>query len=152
MAPKIYVSGALMAAANLDEARSKYEECASVLRNAGYAPYLPHRSTDPELMAEIAGVDVFDRDAKELMTSDAVVAFLDEPSLGVGAELAMCVAQGIPVVALMRPEARVSRFVFGMLESSDAVMVVTYRDMAELRDIVAARVADVLDTGAIARV
>jgi nucleoside 2-deoxyribosyltransferase len=134
---KVYVSGALMGSVDLSAARTKYEMCAALLREAGCVPFLPHQNTDPEQMPGIKVGDVFARDTAALMTSGAVIAFLDEPSLGVGAELAICVAKNIPVIALVHQDARVSRFISGMLEASPTTVVMRYREILDVREALA---------------
>ncbi|MCK1699912.1 hypothetical protein IVA86_00265 [Bradyrhizobium sp. 146] len=133
---KIYVSGALMASVDIASARAKYEACASVLERAGYEPYLPHRRTDPEAASDLQDKAVFSHDMKALLGSDAVVAFLDEPSHGVGAELAICAFRRIPTLALAPIDARISRFISGMLEESGQSALVPFKAIADLETIV----------------
>lgn len=133
MRPRVYVSGALMGASNLQAARDKYEICAKLLAEHNFVPYIPHQTTDPERAHSVSETDVFTRDADQLHSSDVVVAFLDEPSLGVGAELAMALAADIPIVALLSAHIRTSRFVLGMLKSRGSVATLTFSNVQELR-------------------
>jgi nucleoside 2-deoxyribosyltransferase len=144
MSIRVYISGALIGSNNLALARSRYEECANVLRKAGFSPYLPHRSSDPQLMAGFSPEDVFSMDVQALMSSEAIVAFLDEPSHGVGAEIAISVARRIPIVAMMRKTARVSRFIVGMIERSSAAKVIAYENEKELSEALPGTVLQVL--------
>jgi len=87
---------------------------------------LPHQFTDPQLAAAMTPGAVFTRDRDELSRTDAIIAYLDEPSLGVGCELALAHYQGVSILALHHADARVSRFALGYLESIGAA-VRTYR-------------------------
>jgi nucleoside 2-deoxyribosyltransferase len=144
MAAKVYISGALVGSADLAGSRSKYEECAAILRASGFAPYLPHQGTDPEVMNHIPASEVFTRDLAELVNSEAVVAFLDEPSHGVGAELAICISHKIPILALIRKGSSVSRFIVGMLKTSNVAAVMSYLDVNELRQSMPDRIMQLL--------
>ena len=144
MSSRIYISGALIGSENLIVARSKYESCAVILRNAGYEPYLPHQNTDPDLKPDKAMQDVFLDDVQALMSSDAVVAFLDEPSHGVGAEVAICIARKVPIIALVQSNVRVSRFILGMIEKGERSTVVVYSDTSELADILPKKVSEAI--------
>jgi nucleoside 2-deoxyribosyltransferase len=145
MTIKLYISGALIGSSDLFRARSKYEACASSLRDAGFCPYLPHQNTDPQLAVGTTAEDVFSTDVQALMSSDAVIAFLDEPSHGVGAEVAICIARKIPVIALAPTSVRVSRFILGMIERSAATLVVRYSTLDELISILPGKVQRVLE-------
>ena len=114
---RVYVSGPLQASRDLPLARALYETFARACRQAGYDPYLPHVDNDPERDADNSPEDVYARDISELRRSAAVVAHVGAPSSGVGAELAVAVAEGIPVIAISRPGEPVSRFLAGMLRA-----------------------------------
>lgn len=115
---RVYISGALKSARSLEAARRLYEHAARAVEMAGHDPYLPHSKTDPERDPGIDSVEVFEQDVSELRRSDAMIAFLDEPSLGVGAELAISAQMNIPVLVLHRSDADVSRFALGCVFSS----------------------------------
>ncbi len=127
----VYISGALKASRDLDRARALYERAAYVVREAGDQPYLPHQHTDPERNAAISPVQVFQRDLGALRSADAVLAFLSEPSLGVGAELALCAQAGTPMLGLVTPSDEVSRFAIGLLGSAGGRIAV-YANTEEL--------------------
>lgn len=115
---RVYISGALKASRDLVAARKLYEYAADSVRRVGVEPYLPHNSTDPEAEADLSPTAVYRTDILALRNSHAVIAFLDEPSLGVGAELAICALEDIPVLGLCRSEVGVSRFAVGCLIES----------------------------------
>ncbi|MET3413805.1 nucleoside 2-deoxyribosyltransferase [Methylobacterium sp. 1030] len=132
---KVYISGALQASRDLAGARALYEAAALAVEEAGHTPYLPHKHTDPVKAADLDAVSVFRRDMANLRAADLVVAFLDEPSLGVGAELVLAREAGTPVLALHAAGTGVSRFVAGYL-SDRRSRVETYVDRQGMADAV----------------
>ena len=144
----VYISGALKASRDLQAARRMYEWAAACVVECGHQAYVPHLHTDPVKAAHVKPGSVYETDATRLRQADAIVAFLDEPSLGVGAELAMAVASGLPVLGLHRSDIEVSRFAVGMLlqHRNRVVAYVTMEDVrrevrlftASLRTMVAA--------------
>jgi nucleoside 2-deoxyribosyltransferase len=131
---RIYVSGALAASASLCDARAKYEQVAALLRGHQCDVYLPHNFTDPEYGAGASPRKVFERDVQALFSCDVVLAFLDEPSLGVGAEIALALERGVTVFGVWQRGRQVSRFVTGLLESANRGRTAEY---VLLEDIVA---------------
>lgn len=127
----VYVSGALKGSRNIARARALYERAAEVVTTAGHQAYLPHQHTDPEHAATISPAQVFRRDVAALRAANGVVAFVGEPSLGVGAELALCAEAGTPMLGLHMPADDVSRFAVGLLEAAGARLV-CYADAGEL--------------------
>ncbi len=131
---RIYISGALAGSSDLAKARLLYEDVAVRLKGVGLRPYLPHSQTDPEHQADVSSAEVFTRDLNELLSSDVVLAFLGEPSLGVGAEIALALGRRLPVVGVWPEGTRVSRFVLGLLEASPSARVGSYRSIGEVVD------------------
>lgn len=129
---KIYVSGALQASRDLVAARALYAFVADTLANAGHQVYLPHQNTDPVFGRAASAGDVFKRDCEELFRADMVVALLNEPSLGVGAELALAASRGIKICAYAERSTKVSRFIVGLLEAQNVRLTSydTRRDLA----------------------
>ena len=116
---RVYVSGALKGSSDLVAARALYELAAVAITDAGCEPYLPHKKTDPEVAPHISAELVFATDVEALRSSDAVLAFLNEPSLGVGAEVAICSRESIPILGLCAQGVDVSRFTVGCLTAGD---------------------------------
>jgi len=131
-APRVYISGPLQAAENLAAARSFYERLASICRNAGAEPYLPHQRTGPALHRDVQPIHVFRRDCQAIQRCDLLVAHIGPPSSGVGAELGLALAAKQPIVALHHESERPSRFVLGMLEDYDAAVVISFKDETTL--------------------
>lgn len=111
-----YISGALLNATDLDRSRAMYERLADACRAAGWDAYVPHQHADPVRDAHLSNVDVAERDVDHVMAADALVAYVGEPSLGVGAEVAIALRAGKRVLLLAETDRRVSRFLLGLAE------------------------------------
>ena len=111
-----YISGALLNAANLDQSRQRYERFADACRAAGWDAYVPHQHADPERDSHLSNVDVAERDIDHVTAADVIVAYVGEPSLGVGAEVAIALRAGKRVLLLAETDRRVSRFLLGLAE------------------------------------
>lgn len=133
---RVYISGALQASSDLPAARSRYEHAARVIGERGHSAYLPHQHTDPMEAASLSAETVFERDRQQLSDCDGVVAFIDEPSLGVGCELALAHQQNARILALRNEASSVSRFALGFLEAIGA-SVETYRGADDITNAVA---------------
>jgi nucleoside 2-deoxyribosyltransferase len=112
-----YISGPLTGVRNLAASRRYYEALAAGCERVGVSAFVPHRANDPLLHTERTPVEVFESDLSNVLRSNVIVAYIGEPSLGVGAELAIAIDKAIPVLALWRPGDTVSRFILGMLAS-----------------------------------
>lgn len=111
-----YVSGALINSADLDRARALYETFADACRQAGWEAYVPHQHADPVRDPQLTNTDVAERDLDQVSAADALVAYLGEPSLGVGAEVAIALRAGKRVLGLAEADRKVSRFLLGLIE------------------------------------
>ena len=74
--------------------------------------------------------NIYATDMDWLLSADAVVAEVTNPSLGVGYELARAEAAGIPVLALYRPapDRRLSAMILG----APGIAVAEYSDVSEV--------------------
>jgi nucleoside 2-deoxyribosyltransferase len=120
-----------MGAADLGRVRPLYERFAEACESAGWSAYVPHRRTDPKNNAHATAGSVYDVDLVELTSADAVVAYLGEPSLGVGAELTLAMQAGKRIFGLHEDEREISRFVGGMLQQYRYAEVYRYKSMEE---------------------
>lgn len=97
---KVYWANALFS----DADRAFNTRCVELLRNAGYFVFLPQEATvnttpsDESLLTQ----SIFCADTSELLSSDIVVACLDQETIdcGVACEIGIAVAKGLPVVGL----------------------------------------------------
>lgn len=107
---KVYISGALMAARNLDRVKELYNDIAVICSENGLIPYLPHNSTDPIKDSKVSDKEVYLKDFEELVKSSLVIAYIGEPSLGVGAELSICISKQIPVITVTESKKKFQDF------------------------------------------
>jgi nucleoside 2-deoxyribosyltransferase len=113
---RAYISGALINAARLDDARRLYERLADACVSAGCAAYVPHQHADPVRDPHLPNTEVARRDLEEVRAADVLVAYVGEPSLGVGAEVAIALAEGKRVLLVAESDRKVSRFLLGLAE------------------------------------
>lgn len=131
---KVYISGALMGAKDLNRVKNLYNEIAIICDESGFLPYLPHNNTDPIQNINASDVEVFKKDLEELLKSSLVISYIGEPSLGVGAELSICISKNIPVITVTEDGQRVSRFLKGMLKSTNNVLSIEFVNMNDLQE------------------
>jgi len=83
---KIYISGGLTnSSLNL---RNIYTEVAKICSSVCSNVYVPHLiGTDPIKNPEVSPRAVWKKDHREVASSDLIIAYVGQPSLGVGAEL-----------------------------------------------------------------
>lgn len=120
---KFYISGALMASKNLNEATKEYEDIAALLEENGHDAYLPHKNTHPAKSQNLQAHEVFGCDYSEIEKADAVLAFANEPSLGVGAEVALALNLEKTVIVAFRTDTPVSRFLTGLVEQRGGTLI-----------------------------
>ncbi|KQR19141.1 hypothetical protein ASF79_15845 [Agreia sp. Leaf335] len=112
---RIYISGPLQGARDIDVARRFYDEIAAIVEGAGCEAYVPHHFTDPIQARSLSASSVFASDLAALSAADAVIAHIGLPSTGVGAELALAAASHRKVLGLKRPGEPGSRFAEGLI-------------------------------------
>jgi len=115
---KFYISGALQGSDNLRAAREAYELAGQAVQSAGAIAYVPHTKTDPVANVTIDSHSVFNTDLDEIKGSDGLIVFLNEPSLGVGAEIAIALSLGKTLLPLVEQERDFSRFVDGLIKAN----------------------------------
>lgn len=83
---EIYISGALIFATT--EQKNIYEKIANVCQSVCANIYVPHlNGTDPNKNSDIQPSVVWKKDHREVAVCDLIIAYVGQPSLGVGAEL-----------------------------------------------------------------
>lgn len=109
---KIFLSGSIRGGRDL---LPTYRLIYELLQEAG-AEVVSWHVVDPDLEtveSEMTEEDIYARDMGLLFESDALVAEVTLPSLGVGYEICRALAKGLPVLCLHRPEAAVSAMLLG---------------------------------------
>ncbi len=109
----IYISGPLTRLKEPEKVKKFYEQIGEVCKEAGFSPYVPHLRTDPVKNADISPQEVWFTDFRLVKNACLLIAYVDEPSLGVGAELEIARYNGVPCILLYRKDGRVSRMARG---------------------------------------
>ena len=140
---KFYISGALQGSSNLGLARALYEMAGAAVQRAGASVYVPHLKTDPDANVTLDGKSVFKTDLAEIKDADGLIVFLNEPSLGVGAEIAIALSLGKTLLPVVGHSRGFSRFVEGLLEAN-GIAARNYATLDELSDVIQAHVIEQL--------
>lgn len=109
---KVFLSGSIRGGRDL---LPTYHLIYDLLQEAG-AEVVSWHVVDPELEAvesEMTEGEIYARDMGLLSESDALVAEVTVPSVGVGYEICRALAGNLPVLCLHRPEAAVSSMLLG---------------------------------------
>ncbi|MCQ1534546.1 deoxyribonucleoside 5'-monophosphate N-glycosidase [Methanosarcina sp. KYL-1] len=129
-APKIFLSGSIRGGRQLLQA---YRFMYDTLEEAG-AEVVSWHVADPEL-EKVESVmtegEIYARDMGLLSESEALVAEVTVPSIGVGYEICRALVRKIPVLCLHESEATVSAMVLG--NPDPGLQVKAYSDKEELK-------------------
>ncbi len=108
----VYLSCALTNAPA--SARVLYGMLKQAASEIGVDLYCPHEHTDPMNATTHSPKEVYDVDKKRVQESDAMVAVVTLPSLGVGVELEWAASSGKSIVLMSEKESKVSRAILGL--------------------------------------
>lgn len=95
------------------ELKKFYEEVMHLLERVKLNGYLPHLYSDPIKNPAMTPHQVYERNAGNIKAADFVLAYMGEPSLGVGIELELARKYRKPVIAFAPQATRVSRMALG---------------------------------------
>ncbi|KQR96717.1 hypothetical protein ASG12_20150 [Williamsia sp. Leaf354] len=129
---KVYFAGSIRA--GRDDV-PVYEQLISRIK--GYGEVLTEHVGDYRLSVKgqhvLSDTFIHDRDVEWLLSSQVVIAETTVPSLGVGYEIALATAHGIPVIALHRGE---QGDLSAMIAGSGGVTTHFYTDISEALTII----------------
>lgn len=93
----------------------KSRQIADVCKEFDIYVYQPRMATDPLLNPDIDAEVVYTRDRKRIITADLLIITADYPSFGVGQEIEIAAAFGVPTIIVRKENAtgRLSRMVTG---------------------------------------
>lgn len=131
---KIYISGPLKVLSNREKFHKFYEFLAGICSECGHEPYMPHQKSDPVFHKDLPYKQVFQMDLDNLLSSKKILAVIDEPSTGVGAEIGIALQNGIEVIAMYHHQSEPSRFILGLLEQSPHANIISYNDEQECKE------------------
>lgn len=125
---KIYISGALLIQSGRREMRRVYEKIGAVCSNFCNSVYIPHlNGTDPVKDHDVSARIVWKTDHREVASSDLVIAYVGQPSLGTGAELEIARMAASDIILWHYKGEKVSRMALGnpnvkyTIEASDGL-------------------------------
>ena len=108
-----YISGPLTNVKNPDEIKNFYNNIGDICSKHGIRPYIPHQHSDPIDHPNITSDEVYALDYKHVSMSDLVIAYVGEPSHGVGQEVEIAREHGIPIVLIYENKKMVSKMILG---------------------------------------
>lgn len=109
---KIYISGALTHAGK--KQRKIYEKIGEICGQFSLAAYIPHlKGTDPAVNKKVTPEEVWKQDHFQVASSDLVIAYVGEPSLGVGCELEIARVTHSDIILWWLRGQKVSRMALG---------------------------------------
>ena len=111
---KIYIAGALTHGAE-KKLKELYLEIGKFCKQNGFEnAYVPcYMGTDPIKNPDVAAEKVWEIDEREVSSSDLIIAYVGEPSLGVGGELEIARAAGRDIILWWFTDQKVSRMALG---------------------------------------
>jgi nucleoside 2-deoxyribosyltransferase len=126
---QVYFAGAIMGGR---ENLPVYQHIVARLQAAGHEVPSAHVADAAVLSREsaLSPREVYERDAAWIETSDAMVAEVSTPSLGVGYEVGYGLRCGLPVLCLYRRGPAVSKMITG--NPAPTLVVATYSDLTEI--------------------
>lgn len=131
--PKIFLSGSIRGGRQLIDT---YRFMFDTLEEAG-AEVLSWHVVDPELEnveMRMTEEEIYARDMGLLVKSDALIAEVTVPSIGVGYEICRALVKRIPVLCLYSPNAAVSAMVLG---NPDVLLITkVYQNKHSLKNII----------------
>lgn len=111
---RIFFAGPLTDLKHPDKTKSFYGKLAEIAKANGFEYFWAFQNgTDPNVERIISAKEVYTRDSKELLKSDLMVAYIGEPSLGVGVEVEIAHTHNIPVYVLYEKDRWTSRMLRG---------------------------------------
>jgi 2'-deoxynucleoside 5'-phosphate N-hydrolase len=90
-----------------------YDQLALVCRRHGWQTFVPHHFIDPEEFPASSPAEVYDREMRDLKEADVVIAYVGQPSLGVGMEVEAARAQNAIIILMSEKGTNVSRLIRG---------------------------------------
>jgi hypothetical protein len=114
--------------------RGFYESLGAICLEFGLEPFLPHRHAGPETQAQLTPQRVDQIDRLAVTQSYLVIAYVGEPSIGVGIEVEMANHANKPVVILAEQTRLIARRITRMVRGNPAVVAeIGFRDFEDAK-------------------
>lgn len=124
---QVYISGPLTNSSK----KELYELLGEEFEKCGFSAYIPHQHTDPVKNSKITPEKVYQTDYRKIIESSLVVAYVGEPSLGVGQEIQIAAFHQIPILLVFEKGARVSRMTLGTPGVKQTFQFDTFENLKE---------------------
>jgi nucleoside 2-deoxyribosyltransferase len=111
---RVYIAGRLTSADNYKELIEFYERIGTLCKQLEINFYLPHKHVRINKKEEVTPKEIYTRCKRHILESDLIIACMNSPSHGVGAELEIANAKGIPIVLIHCAWIEVSHMILGM--------------------------------------
>ncbi len=124
---QVYISGPLTNSSK----KELYELLGEEFEKCGFSAYIPHQHTDPKKNADIKPKEVYQTDYRKIIESSLIVAYVGEPSLGVGQEIQIAAFHQIPILLVFEKGAKVSRMTLGNPMVKQTFQFETFENLKE---------------------
>ena len=119
---QVYISGAN---------KEIYELLGAEFERCGFTAYIPNQHTDPKKNADIKPDKIYQTDYRKIIESSLLVAYVGEPSLGVGQEIQIASFNQVPILLVFEKEAKVSRMTLGTPGVKQTFKFETFENLKE---------------------
>ncbi|MBI2426414.1 MAG: amidohydrolase family protein [Candidatus Kerfeldbacteria bacterium] len=117
---KIYLAGAFTNAQK-ESIMEFMRKIAASLPEHGLTPLLPYSMADPTRVTSVSHEDIYEYDVDLICEADAIVAYMSEPSHGVGMEIMLARMQQKPVILVYEKGRTISRMVLGAVPAANRI-------------------------------
>lgn len=117
---KVYLAGAFTNAKK-ESVMEFMRKIAASLAEHGITPLLPYSMADPTRVTTVSHEDIYEYDVDRISEADAIVAYMSEPSHGVGMEIMLTKLQQKPVILVYEKGRTISRMVLGAVPESNRI-------------------------------
>lgn len=133
--PFAYISGAITKARNVRACLKLYEKLGELCERQNVTAFVPHveMGYDLDNPGQVKGADeIYWRESEAVKKSDVLIAILDDPSTGAGAELQLAIDHDVSILALHHRDMRISRYIRGMLNAWEKGTIENYQNEDDL--------------------
>ena len=119
---QVYISGAN---------KEIYELLGAEFERCGFTAYIPNQHTDSKKNAGIKPDKIYQTDYRKIIESSLLVAYVGEPSLGVGQEIQIASFNQVPILLVFEKEAKVSHMTLGTPGVKQTFKFETFENLKE---------------------